>query len=368
MKKYFCTLMILLISYQASISQVVNGEIISDTGRVTVVRIWGDHSERGYAYGYLCCNKILSFYTDFILPNYGSILPIAKAIIGNENYFSVDSVYVAEAQAIIDGMAAAGADTTGITYLDLFVFNFMTDLAGFYSLKGFNIQNCSSLMNWGDATAGTDLDGRSVIAHHLDALESDSAIVYNQVIVVHIPSEPDEQPWLLTGTAGQMVASQAVNSSGLSAFLNTVNGFDAEMNMAYEPVTLAIRKGIEKQDFNNDGQNNVNDIRDALSSNTNGYASGFIVCALGPSAAIEDSLIAVVAELAPQQPYVTFRTSSYSDTIAGDNLYAANSMIARNNAHQYCSRYWNVSNEINGNYNGQGIGSQDNWDIMRTKS
>ncbi|MBI4648368.1 MAG: T9SS type A sorting domain-containing protein [Bacteroidia bacterium] len=366
--KYVYIFVLILFFIGNSYSQQVNGEILSNTGNITVVRVWGTHYERGFAYGYLCSQKIESLFEDFILPNYGSLLPIAKAIIGNENYFSIAPIYVEEANAMIDGMASAGIDTTGISYLDIFVVNFMTDLSGFYPLKNLNIQNCSSLMDWGDATAETDLNGKSVIAHHLDANETDSALVHNQVMVVHIPSEQDEQPWLLTGPAGQMVASQALNNSGLSAFLNTVNGFSAENNQAYEPVTLAIRKGLEKLDYNNDGVNNVNDIRDALLSNTNGYASGFIVCSLAPSTAGDDSLIAIVAELTPQQPYIIFRSNNYSDSIDGDNLYAANSMIKRNDAHEYCPRYLNVSNEIHNSYYGQNIGSGDNWNIMKTQS
>ncbi len=359
---------ILILSIISNLNaQTVNGEIVSDTGNIQVVKVWGTHYERGYAYGYLCGTNIFSVFTNFILPNYGSLMPLAKAIIANEALFSIDPEYVTEGKGVLDGMGAIGIDTTGLSYLDLFVVNFMTDLLGFYPTKGIT-QNCSSLMDWGDATFGTDLNGKSVIAHHVDTSPLDTNITSNQVIVIHIPSETDEQPWILTGTAGQMVASQALNMNGVVAFLNTVNGFTAEMNKAYEPVTLAIRKGLEKIDYNNDGKQNVNDIRDALLSNTNGYAAGFIVSALAPASEGEDSLIALVAELAPQQPYITFRYNNFADNIDGDNLYAANSMIKRNSAHLYCSRYMNVSNEINNVFNGVNIGTMDNWDIMKTQS
>jgi len=42
--------------------------------------------------------------------------------------------------------------------------------------------------------------------------------------------------------------------------------------------------------------------------------------------------------------------------------------VKRNNAQIYCSRYLNVSNVIHTNYNGQNIGSSDNWNIMKTQS
>jgi hypothetical protein len=337
------------------------------TNNITVVKVWGTHYERGYAYGYLCKSKIMSVWNNFVMPNYGNYLAFARAIVGNTSYFSVNEKYVTEAKGIIHGLAMAGADTTGISYLDVFVVNFMTDLQGFLPSKKMS-QNCSSLMDWGMATLGTNLNGKSVISHFLDADQNDTAITNNQVIVVHLPSETDEQPWLLTGTAGQIVAAQAVNNSGLCAFLNTVTGFTAEVNKGYEPVTLAMRDAIESKDYNNDGFENVNDIRDAIAANTNGYASGFIVSSLAPSTAGHDSLIAMVAELAPQRPFVTFRWNNFKDTIEGDNLYAANGMIKRRGAFDYCSRYMNVSNCVRNIYHGLYIGSQDNWNIMRTRS
>ena len=367
MKKLIIILLFLFSIQNLSNAQQVNGIILSDSGNLKVVKVWGTHYQRGFAYGYLCKNDIMSVWNNFVIPGFGTYLLMAKAIIGNENYFHIDSVYMVEAKAILDGLGAAGVDTAGLSYMDLFVVNFLTDLQGFMP-KGLPSQNCSSLLDWGDATLGTDLNGKSVITHHLDADQTDTALLNNQVLVIHIPSEANEQPWLLTGTAGQFVASQALNKSGLCVFLNTVNGFSAELNKHYEPVTLTIRKSVERKDFNSDGATNVNDVLDALNVNTNGYASGFIVCAIAPSTLITDSLIATVAELTPQVPYITKRNISFPDSVKGDNLYAANAMIARNAAYDFCSRYNAVSNEINSNFNGQNIGSLDNWNIMASKS
>jgi len=72
-----------------------------------------------------------------------------------------------------------------------------------------------------------------------------------------------------------------------------------------------------------------------------------------------------VAEVAPEEPYITFRTNSYNDTILGDNLYAANSEIKRNDSRHYCRRYINIMNHIG---DGTGIGSQENWGLMKNYS
>ena len=367
MKKHLLLLMVVLTLFGNSVIAQVNGEILSDTGNIQVIKVWGNHYERGFAYGYLSGSRIYSMFHNYIMPNYGAMLPMARAIVGNPLLFSFDSIYMVEAQAMLDGMASAGIDTIGYTYLDIFVANCMTDLLGFYP-GSLPTQGCSSLMNWGDATLGTDLNGKSVLAHHLDTDPIDTNITNNQVIVIHIPSEADEQPWALTGTAGQMNAAQGLNMNGVSAFINTVDGFSAQYYMSYEPLTFALRKGLEKNDFNNDGRHNVNDIRDALSANTNGYASGTVVSAIASSSENEDSLIAMVCEVTPIEPYLTFRYSNYNDNLDGDNLYAANDFIKRNDTLQYCNRYNNVSNTINNSYSGQGIGSVENWDIMKTQS
>jgi len=58
-------------------------------------------------------------------------------------------------------------------------------------------------------TKGTDLDGKSVISHHLDwaALP---VIINNFIVAFHIPSEKDEQPWVNIGFAGLMSSVSAL--------------------------------------------------------------------------------------------------------------------------------------------------------------
>jgi hypothetical protein len=367
MKKILLLILLIALSSSASFSQI-KGEIYSDTANLTVYRVWGTHYERGYAYGYLANQKIMSVWNDFVVKNYSAYLPAVRALIGDPAHFTIGQNYVNEAKGILDGLGAAGADTTGLIYLDLLMVNFFTDLSGFVPFKSFAFQNCSSLMDWGAATVGTGLNGKTVISHHLDTDPVDSALVSNQVMVVHIPSEPGEQPWLLTGVAGQIVASQGVNKSGLCAFLNSVNGFNAQLSKGYEPMTITLRRALETIDINGDGLTNVNDVRYAINSNVKGYANGFIVCAAAPSTAGNDSLVGIIAELAPDAPYITYRNNTDFDSVRGDNLYAANNMIKRNNAQQYCSRYNATRQAINNTYNGVAIGSQDNWNIMKTYS
>jgi len=365
MKKPIIILMLLLGLTAQLYSQPVNGEILSDTNNVTTIRIWGTNEERGFAYGYLIGDKIIEVLEGFIIPYWGDDWHTLKEIIAEGISFQIDSMYWHEAQAMMDGATAAGYNSSGYNVLDVLAANLLNDVYAWQLSKNRIGFYCSTLMNWNDATAGTDLEGCSVISRHMDAYVS-TVLINNVVIIIHIPTEQDLQPWLLIGNAGEMAPASGVNSSGLSIFANGINhNWNYSTNAGYEPYAFTFRKALESADYNQDGINNMLDIRDAIISNPLGYGWGSNFSALAPSTAIYDSLIALVAEVAPEEPCITFRTNSYNDTIPGDNLYAANSEIKRNNLRLYCNRYFAIVDNIG---DGTGIGSQENWDLMKNYS
>ena len=364
MKNFIITLIILVLICKFSYNQNVNGIIVSDSNNLTIVKLWGTHEERGFAYGYLLGDKITDIVNGYILPVFGNRIDEARDIIIKGEDLIIDSIYFEESKALIAGMDSAGTNTAGIDYIDGMVYNSFLDLIKLLGIFADTL-GCSSLMDWGDATAGTDLDGKSVISRHLD-WSPYNAIINNQVLAIHLPSAVDEQPWIMIGFAGQMSVLSGLNSQ-VSVFQHMMSDFygSTNHNMGYEPIWLTLRKAIEKKDFNSDGVNNTQDVRDAIAQNVNGFADGYIVAALAPSSAGADSLTALVAELAPQSPYLTFRSNSYPDNIPGDNLYAANYEIKRNNHQHYCSRYNSVITAIGEGIN---IGSLENWNILRDHS
>jgi len=365
MKKLIIISILLLGSAINLFSQTVNGEILSDTNNVTTIKLWGTSEERGFAYGYLAGDRIIEVLEGFIIIYWGDEWPTLKAMIEEGISFQIDSIYWHEAQSMMDGATAAGYNSSGYDALDILSANLLNDVYAWQFSKNRIGFNCSTFMNWNDATVGTDLDGCSVISRHMDAYVV-PALYLNVVIIIHIPSEQDLQPWLLIGNAGEMAPASGVNSSGLSLFANGLgSGWDYSTNAGYEPYAFTFRKALESADYNQDSICNMLDIRDAISSNPLGYGWGSNFSASAPSTAIYDSLIALVAEVCPEEPYITFRTNSYNDTLPGDNLYAANDEIKRNNHRDYCSRYLAIVNNIG---DGSGIGSQENWDLMKNHS
>jgi len=366
MKKVIIILLLLFGSTAQLFSQTVNGEILSDTNNVMVVRLWGTSEERGFAYGYLAGDKIIEVLEGFIIPYWGDDWATLKEIIAEGLSFQIDSLYWYEAQAMMDGASAAGYNPSGYNALDVLAANLLNDVYAWQINKNKGGFHCSTFMNWNDATAGTDLDGCSVISRHMDSYVS-TVLINNVVIIIHIPSEQDLQPWLLIGNAGEMAPASGINSSGLSIFASglTDQVWNYSSHAGYEPYAFTFRKALEAIDYNQDSVNNMLDIRDAISSNTQGYGSGINISALAPSTAVYDSLIALVAEVAPEYPCITFRDNSFNDLLPGDNLYAANSQIKRNNCCHYCGRYLAIVNNIG---DGTGIGSQENWDLMKNYS
>ncbi|MFH0761950.1 MAG: T9SS type A sorting domain-containing protein [Bacteroidota bacterium] len=353
----------LVLGSSLSLKSQVNGVILADTNNIQVVKVWGTHYERGFAYSSLMGPEITQTFSSYLKPQFGSQYSVARNMVTNGQHLKIDSVFKVEARAIIAGMDAAGTNTTRMDYVDLLVANSFLDISEIMGVSPG--MGCSSLMSWGDATAGTDLDGKSVISRHLDWSTS-SYLVNNQIILINLPSETDEQPWLCIGFAGLFSVLSGFNQN-LGVFQNMMDDFTGSsiQGNVYEPIWFTLRKSIEKSDYNSDGQNNVGDVRSALMDQTAGCADGYLISTLARSTENLDILVAMVAEVAPVPPYLTFRSNSYDDKIPGDNLYAANSQIARNNAKNYCSKYNAVVTQL---ASGTGVSSTESWELLRDYS
>ncbi len=348
-------------------AQFVNGEIIADTNNLTVIKVWGTHTERGYAHGYLLGDKITDIMQGYLIPYFGSDYQYARSLVTNGQDLIIDSEYQVEAQAMIDGMSDAGTNTHNLDYVDLLVGSCFSDLGGYISKKSGG-PGCSCLLNWGDATSGTFLAGKSIVARFADWGSIIPAIVNNAAMIIHIPSEPGLQPWLIVGYAGEMVPSGGgVSQGGLSMYKDAMSDYtgSAVPGSKYAPYHLTMRKILGDRRFNGDGVHNTMDAMDGFNANSQGYSVGKIIPVIARWDPASDSNTAMVVEIAPTSPTHTYRFNSYVDKIPGDNLYAANSQIARNNARNYCARYNRVASAIG---DGTNISIQKNKTIMTENS
>jgi hypothetical protein len=366
MKKLLQFLIMILCLSNNVWAQEVNGKIMSTHHNLTVVKVWGSHAERGYAAGYLLADKFADAYENYISLAFGEYLPLAKMLIQHPYFFTIDAEYLAEAEAFIQGVHAAGYGHQ-LDMGDVLVGNCFLDLKGVFAGMQEEVQTgCSSLMSWGEATRKTDLNGKSIITRQLD-WDIVPVLIRNQVMVIHIPAEMDEQPWLLIGFAGQISVMSGINQSGLAIMHQSMNDYEtpARLFRAYEPATFAMRRAIERKDLNGDGVNSVMDIKAALMVNPFGFANNYIITGLAPSTAGSDEHIAIVAEVANSEPYYSIRHNTYPDQIPGQNLYAANARISFQDVLGFCDRYNNVVEQLG---DGTRISSRRAWDIMKYHS
>ncbi len=368
MKKFIYSFVVTLLflgSFSAA-AQSGHGVIYADTNNLIVIKVEGTHYERGYAQGELLGSHITDLVQNYIKPAFGSdaIYNYVKGLIAAGNLFTYDSVYVVEAKGVIDGMNSTNTNTLNLDYVDILLANSILDISGIFATK-VNVA-CSSLMSWGDATAGTDLDGKSVVTRHIDWTVL-PVLVRNQAMVIHIPSEEDEQPWAQIGFAGMISVLSGFNANiGVFQLMMVDNDDHGLQTEHYEPIWFTLRKAIEQKDPNQDNADNVMDVAYCISrQQEHGYADGYIVSALARSTEENDSLIALVAEVAPAVPYITFRSNAYPDSIPGENLYTANYQIARNNSMHFGFRYNGIKNHIG---DGTNISLEFNRDIMKEYS
>jgi hypothetical protein len=367
MKKLAYTFLLasFLLSGFIATAQSNHGIIYADTNNLIVIKVYGNHYERGFAQGELLGDKITDIVQHYIMPGFGTEMAYnyIKAIVASGNLFKIDSLYVVEAKGLIDGMNSSNSNPLELDYADVLLANSMLDISGIFETM--NGMQCSSLMSWGDATAGTDLDGKSVLTRHLD-WTIDDVLVRNQAMVIHVPTEENEQPWAEIGFAGMISVLSGFNANiGVFQHMMVDNPNVGSQEAYYEPIWFTLRKSLEQVDPNQDGSDNVQDVAYCINQQEQGYADAYIISALARSTEVYDSLIAMVAELAPDEPYITFRSNAYPDSIPGDNLYTANSQIARNNSMNFCSRYNGIRENIG---DGTDISLEGNRDLMRNYS
>jgi len=345
-------------------AQPVQGGLFADTLGIKVYQLWGTHAQRGYAQGYLTGDRITDLIKNYVKPSFGAYYTTARSVVSSGADIVIPAEYAQEAQSVIDGMNAAGMNPQNYDAVDIEVANSMLDVGNVLDKKLMMGNGCSTLMSWGDATLGTDLDGKAICSRHMDW--TISPVLYNNnTVIVHFPTEADERPWLLIGYAGMMSALSGVNQD-FAVFQQMMSDMTIQglHNKQYEPIWMTLRKALEKTDYNNDGQSNVQDVRSALADRTTGFADAFIITAMGTNHPV-DSLVAMVAEITPTAPTHTYRYNDFPDSIPGDNLYAANYRIKRNNAMNFCSRYNAIRSHIG---DGTLIGTALNWELMRDYS
>jgi hypothetical protein len=295
-----------------------NGSISQFDGK-TILKVWGTHSERGYAQGFLIGDRILDVYDAYIIhtlvSNNANTYATKLAVFESE--FDVDSIFVDEAQGVIDGMDAAGFDRHNDTLdrdidaTDLLFANAVVDIA--YLDRSCNLDlGCSSLSAWGGATP--DLSGERVFMRLLDWTPN-STLTQHPLLLVEFPSETNEQPWLCFTYPGLFGALSAINAQGTVCMMNVGNVHDCPNPADLSPILLTLRSAIESADPNGDGHSTAQDVFYEVSNRAS--AVGAII-----HAADETDSSSIVIET--NNTGTVFRTDEFDDGLPANTIAATN--------------------------------------------
>lgn len=211
---------------------------------VPILVLEGDHYKRGYAHGKALRSQILDLVDNYILERTSPLVfyPMLQSV---GELMVVDPGLEEEAKGLVQGARDAGDGTfksdrlpAAFTWRDILAINTYIDYLG---------SACSSVSAWGAATQAPPLTGKGALVRNLDWSLS-PALLRNQVVFVHKPSEKGKAAMVSVGFAGFLGCLSCINSEGLGVFLNL--GFSSRSGKfppshRFTPSALALRTAVE---------------------------------------------------------------------------------------------------------------------------
>jgi hypothetical protein len=356
-------LSILLLALALPFFAQVNGDL-QYIGDKAILHVWGTHYDRGYAQGYLLAGPILAVFNDFYYVMFSFSNPAHYAYLGDyyQQHFYNDANISVEAEGIIAGIQASGTSLyhaglqRDLTAADILQANAFLDMLQVRNRIGDNglRMGCASLSSWGSSTEQDSLlAGSSVITRWLDWTEID-VLIDNPLLIVHHPSEPDEQEWLTVTVPGWLGAPSSISVEGTWASLNMGNDHSVTDPNNLDPILYDVRRGQERIDYNADGEANALDVSAAVQGGH--HLNGTIIHVLSEEG---QDIIPVVVETNNSGTALRYYDHPESG-LPGHNLAATNHFRALTFP-SCCSRYANIIDSLNANPN---ITAKRQWNLL----
>jgi len=357
MKLRYIFAAILLIAVVVLNAQV-NGELSSVNGK-SVLKVWGTHYERGYAHGYLLSAQIMTVFQDYYYTMMAFSDPQHYDTLWSyyQEHFSIDPRFEAEFNGMIAGMYDAGhlyhpGLGRNLTAEDLQLANAVVDMSQIREGSPLDL-GCASLASWGISTEqDVNLAGASVITRFLDWSQN-SALIANPLLIVHYPSEPDEIRWASFTYPGFIGALSAVTENHSFASMNVANDHTVTDPDGLQPVLLSVRRGLERTDWNSDGDYDSDDLFDSVLQGRS--LSGTLIQNLAEhdgyfhSSVIETNNTATIRRLYNQ-----------SGNLPGRHIAATNHFRILTSG-TCCTRYYNIQDSL---YTNPNISAKRQWRVL----
>ncbi|MBN1423180.1 hypothetical protein JXA88_01365 [Candidatus Fermentibacteria bacterium] len=357
----FVSAILMTVLMAAAGSAQVNGVVTTVEGK-EVLTVWGTHQERAHAHGYLLAPKVKEMFEDYIVGRvcYGQASVYNSLRSFYLSHYAVDAPYADEAQAMVDGIMASGLGlhsavlNRDMDATDLLVCNAIVDLSQSYAGLATMGLGCSSLSSWGSSTESDSSLGGALVITRLMDWENHSTLAQNHLMIVSLPSEEDEQPWISLTFPAFIGGLSAVAESGVAAFLNVGNRCNYALGEPFQPILFSVRSGIERRDYDGDGVHTHNDILAAVDGRNR--SSGTIIHTVEGFGSASSP---VIIECNNERGVVT-RDVTVDDDIAGENLAATNHFRVLYDP-VYCNRYRAIADSMNAS---TAVSVERSWDVM----
>ncbi len=356
--KKLLLILILLFSISTILSaQTVNGDTLTYDGK-KILKIWGTHQERGYAYGFLMGDEIKEIAEDYII---GYVFNNSSYLYENFRsyileHFAIEGKYHTETDAMVSGIIDSGVDIYSsvlnreLDNFDILCANCIVDMSGMNMFNPDIDFGCSSHSSWGESTlVDPNLFGALVITRNMDWTPHETLLA-NHLLIVNFPSEEDEVPWLSFTFPGMIGALSAINQNGIAAFMNMGNIDTSVYEENLHPVFLSIRNGIEMNDYDNNSINDQFDVYQSIEDNL--HLSGSIIHCVNSESGIVIECNNVLG---------TVYRDETDNTVIPENNLAATNHFRELYAPAYCYRYDNISDSLNADPN---ISLERSWDLL----
>jgi hypothetical protein len=197
---------------------------------------------------------------------------------------------------------------------------------------------CSSMSSWGSATENDPiLNGELIITRQMD-WSTHQKLLQNHLLMIHIPSEENEVPWVSFTFPGFLGALSGINQNYLAAFKNVGNNNSHPTPNGVHPVLLSVRNAIENADYNSDSIVSVNDVIQAIQDKNR--LAGSLIHVVSP-----DSAVIVECNNANGVAVRTMEGNSVNPPISGNNLVVTNHFRSLYNPAS-CYRYTRFSDSL----------------------
>lgn len=193
-----------------------------------VLQLQGTPEERGYAHGFLVGPQIVDFLEFYVLEDswrsaerYESeFVPFLQT------HFDYDPDYLAEADAVLQGMRESGMDMRvewlgrDFRRVDLLAINAYIERRAAQPSAAAG-PACSQFAFWGEATEGTALDGGLIAGRNMDGEVDLRKVTVSHFLLFAVdPAEAGRHRWISTMWPGFIGTISGINEAGLYSMEN----------------------------------------------------------------------------------------------------------------------------------------------------